>query len=115
VLWILITLGIFPPPSARLYFVLCALFSFLILGVACNFTMPFTKGTTMPNANDDDDKKVAPQHHDVEGAGVYDDASILGKGDILQLEHTDPVLNAKMHLVNNAIGMFCTRMRLASH
>ncbi|PSN70487.1 membrane transporter [Corynespora cassiicola Philippines] len=27
----------------------------------------------------------------------------FGKGDILQLEHTDPVLNAKMHLVNNAI------------
>lgn len=26
-----------------------------------------------------------------------------GKGDILSLEHTDPVLNAKMHLVNNAI------------
>ena len=25
------------------------------------------------------------------------------KGDILSLEHTDPVLNAKMHLVNNAI------------
>lgn len=25
----------------------------------------------------------------------------LGKGDILGLEHTDPVLNAKMHLVNN--------------
>lgn len=24
-----------------------------------------------------------------------------GKGDILGLEHTDPVLNAKMHLVNN--------------
>jgi hypothetical protein len=27
----------------------------------------------------------------------------LGKDDILQLEHTDPVLNAKMHLVNDAI------------
>lgn len=31
-----------------------------------------------------------------------DDFSV-GKGDILGLEHTDPVLNAKMHLVNNAI------------
>lgn len=24
-----------------------------------------------------------------------------GKGDILSLEHTDPVLNAKMHLIND--------------
>lgn len=30
-----------------------------------------------------------------------EDNSSFGKGDILQLEHTDPVLNAKMHLVNN--------------
>jgi hypothetical protein len=34
---------------------------------------------------------------------VYDDTSTLGKGDILALEHVDPVLNAKMRLVNNAI------------
>jgi hypothetical protein len=27
----------------------------------------------------------------------------LDKNDVLQLEHTDPVLNAKMHLVNDAI------------
>jgi hypothetical protein len=27
----------------------------------------------------------------------------FGKGDLLSLEHTDPVINAKMHLVNNAI------------
>jgi len=32
-----------------------------------------------------------------------DDVSSLQKGDILSLEHVDPVLNAKMHLVNNAI------------
>jgi hypothetical protein len=25
----------------------------------------------------------------------------LGKGDILSNEHTDPVLSAKMHLINN--------------
>ncbi|QDS76817.1 hypothetical protein FKW77_002728 [Venturia effusa] len=31
------------------------------------------------------------------------DAASIGKGDVLSLEHTDPVLNAKMHLVNNAI------------
>lgn len=31
------------------------------------------------------------------------DASSIGKGDVLSQEHTDPVLNAKMHLVNNAI------------
>jgi hypothetical protein len=49
-----------------------------------------------------DDTKVA-HDHDVESAAPYDDPSSLGKGDILQQEHTDPVLNAKMHLVNNAM------------
>jgi hypothetical protein len=48
-----------------------------------------------------DDKKEREQ--DVEHAHIDDDTSSLGKGDILQLEHTDPILNAKMHLVNNAI------------
>lgn len=32
-----------------------------------------------------------------------DDDISLGKGDLLSLEHVDPILNAKMHLVNNAI------------
>lgn len=32
-----------------------------------------------------------------------DEASSLGKGDILGAEHVDLVLNAKMHLVNNAV------------
>jgi len=32
-----------------------------------------------------------------------DESSSLGKGDILGAEHVDLVLNAKMHLVNNAI------------
>ena len=31
------------------------------------------------------------------------DNDSIRKGDILSLEHTDPVLNAKMHLINNAI------------
>jgi hypothetical protein len=57
-----------------------------------------------------DDKK-AVQEHDVEGQVVFDDAISLGKGDILQLEHTDPVLNAKMHLVNNAIGVYSLTSR----
>lgn len=47
------------------------------------------------------DNKV--QERDVEHQQAYEETSSLGKGDILQLEHTDPVLNAKMHLVNNAI------------
>lgn len=47
-----------------------------------------------------DDKKVA-REHDVENQA--DDTISLAKGDILQLEHTDPILNAKMHLVNNAM------------
>jgi MFS family permease len=51
---------------------------------------------------EDHDKKA--QEHDLEHHATFDDdTSSLGKGDILQLEHTDPVLNAKMHLVNNAI------------
>jgi hypothetical protein len=45
------------------------------------------------------------QERDAENGQMhtYDETSSLGKDDILQLEHTDPVLNAKMHLVNNAI------------
>jgi hypothetical protein len=53
----------------------------------------------METATSSGDKKV----HDVEHQNFADDISV-GKDDILQLEHTDPVLNAKMHLVNNAIG-----------
>ncbi|KAE8824728.1 hypothetical protein PTNB85_09492 [Pyrenophora teres f. teres] len=52
------------------------------------------------------DAKKAQEHEheqDVEHQVVYDETSSLGKDDILQLEHTDPILNAKMHLVNNAI------------
>jgi len=43
------------------------------------------------------------QEQDVEHQVVDDETSSVSKGDILQLEHTDPILNAKMHLVNNAI------------
>lgn len=32
-----------------------------------------------------------------------DEASSLGKGDILGAEHVDLILNAKMHLVNDTI------------
>ncbi|KAL6705877.1 Filamentous Growth Regulator [Coniothyrium glycines] len=46
-----------------------------------------------------DDKRV--QDHDVENN--TDDVGSVGGGDILQLEHTDPVLNAKMHLINDTI------------
>ena len=45
------------------------------------------------------DRKPASLH-DVEAA-LNEDATSFGKGDILQLEHVNPVLNAKMHLVNN--------------
>jgi hypothetical protein len=57
-----------------------------------------------------DDKKV--QGQDVEHA---DETSSLGKGDILQLEHTDPILNAKMHLVNNAIDEVSLSLLFPSH
>ena len=50
-----------------------------------------------------DEKK----HDDKESRNIHDVESLetgsIGKGDVLSLEHTDPVLNAKMHLVNNAI------------
>jgi hypothetical protein len=48
-----------------------------------------------------DDKKVL-QEQDVENQ-IQSETSSLGNGDILQLEHTDPILNSKMHLVNNAM------------
>jgi len=51
---------------------------------------------------DYDKKADAKSDRDLDGTAPADDIS-LGKGDILQLESTDPVLNAKMHLVNNAI------------
>jgi hypothetical protein len=41
----------------------------------------------------------APDLQDVESL----ETSSLRKGDVLSLEHTDPVLNAKMHMVNDAI------------
>jgi hypothetical protein len=47
------------------------------------------------------EKNPLSRHDDPELAP--DDATSLGKGDILSQEHLDPVLNAKMHLVNNAI------------
>ncbi len=57
-----------------------------------------------PKVLDDADKK-AVQQNDVErgshDALNEDDTSSLGRGDILSREHTDPVLNAKMHLINN--------------
>lgn len=48
------------------------------------------------------DEKMAEKkiRTDEEQADLSDTAS-LGKGDILSLENTDPVLNAKMHLINN--------------
>jgi hypothetical protein len=57
-----------------------------------------------------DDKKGGAT--DLERASI--EVESFGKGDILQLEHTDPVLNAKMHLVNNVstTDTFCKRRLL---
>ena len=63
--------------------------------------------TTLPSSSDDkrhtlpDDKHtMSPQHR----PSSDEDAPSLRKGeDILGQESTDPVLNAKMHLVNDAI------------
>ena len=52
-----------------------------------------------------DTEKRVTQEHDIEHGSHRvlgnDDENSVGKGDILSREHTDPVLNAKMHLVNN--------------
>ncbi|KAF2131830.1 membrane transporter [Dothidotthia symphoricarpi CBS 119687] len=49
-------------------------------------------------------ERMAKEHGtDVEHEAGSMHAASIEKGDILSLEHTDPVLNAKMHLVNNAI------------
>ena len=60
-----------------------------------------------------DGKKV--QEQDVEHQAAYDETSSLDKGDILQLEHTDPILNAKMHLVNNAIDEASEQAQAYAH
>lgn len=49
-----------------------------------------------------DDKK-ASANADLERHSL-DDLSI-GKGDLLSQEHTDPVLNAKMKLINDVSGV----------
>lgn len=43
-------------------------------------------------------EKEPEKYNDVESGS---DTVSVAKGDILSAEHTDPVLNAKMHLVNN--------------
>ena len=54
--------------------------------------------------------KAAIHKKDVESGspGVLDDSdgSSVGKGDILSDEHTDPVLSAKMHLINNVFVQY---------
>jgi hypothetical protein len=60
------------------------------------------EGTTKMEATPKDNDKKVLQEQDVENQS-HDDTSSLGKGDILQLEHTDPILQSKMHLVNNAM------------
>jgi hypothetical protein len=55
----------------------------------------------MDSTTKDTDKKVL-QEQDIENQ-IHSETSSLGNGDILQLEHTDPILNSKMHLVNNAM------------
>lgn len=61
----------------------------------------------------DADKKVLQEHdveHNAHGILTDSDESILGKDDILSREHIDPVLNAKMHLVNN-VSISCLNKR----
>jgi len=48
-------------------------------------------------------KDVTDVTTDFEGTYLSDDTSSIGKNDILSREGIDPVLGAKMHLVNNAI------------
>ena len=44
-----------------------------------------------------DEKKIGTDEEQAD----YSDTASLDKGDILSLENTDPVLNAKMHMINN--------------
>lgn len=54
--------------------------------------------TIMAQPMDTDKKSGVPRD---EEAASLDSLPLSGKGDLLSLEHTDPVLNAKMHLVND--------------
>ena len=63
-------------------------------------------------ATEPESKKVVEAHGDVERHSLNGYATSFGKGDILQLEHTDPVLNAKMHLVNNVCSYSICSIRL---
>jgi uncharacterized protein involved in high-affinity Fe2+ transport len=62
--------------------------------------------TVMAHSPIDDTK--SPEHLDVSPRQIsasYDDGtSSLDKGDVLGAEHVDVVLDAKMHLVNDAIN-----------
>lgn len=51
---------------------------------------------------DDKDVEALARPYPVGTNEELDDVSVQ-KGDLLGQEHTDPVLNAKMHLVNDAI------------
>lgn len=44
---------------------------------------------------------IDDKHAKVHDAEAYSETSSLDKGDLLSREHLDPVLNAKMHLVND--------------
>jgi hypothetical protein len=61
----------------------------------------------IPSLNDtmSEDEKKLEASKDLEN---YSETTSLGKGDLLSLEHVDPVLNAKMSLVNDVSP---TRMR----
>jgi hypothetical protein len=62
-----------------------------------------------PSLHDKADKDVKSIDHD----GASDDVSIR-KGDLLSLESLDPVLNAKMHMVNDVrqISTACVDIEL---
>ena len=52
-------------------------------------------------SEDKEEKRIGSVSHDAAGSD-RDDLS-LKNGDLLNMESVDPVLNAKMHMVNNAI------------
>ena len=58
---------------------------------------------TMSQPIVDTEKKLdlGEKRGDVDRTSVDSIPVSTGKGDILSLEHTDPVLNAKMHLIND--------------
>jgi hypothetical protein len=64
-----------------------------------------------PVTQPQEDEKIVELPIDAETASE----NSFGKGDLLSLEHTDPVINAKMHLVNNVRKLVLSLLIILNH